>query len=56
MKDPIEWQNNLAICNDTANEIMDKFWDRLFTGSVHFPEGEEIFTTSTDISEANKDV
>jgi hypothetical protein len=55
MKDPVEWQNDLAICNDVANEIMTKFYDHLLEGKVELPKSDEIFTTRTVISRANND-
>ena len=55
MKDPVEWNKNLAICNKTCNEIMDKFWNNLLESKVELPEGTELFTTRSVISRANKE-
>lgn len=55
MKDSIDWEKDLAICNDTANEIMTKFWDRLLEEKVELPEGAEIFSTRNVISKANNE-
>lgn len=54
MEDPVEWQKNLAICNKTCNEIMDKFFDKLLESKVELPRSSEIFTTRSVISRANK--
>jgi len=55
MEDPVEWQKNLAICNKTCNEIMDKFFDKLLESKVELPQSSEIFTTRSVISRANKE-
>ena len=55
MKDPVEWQKDLAICNDVCNEIMDKFFDKLLESKVELPRSSEIFTTRSVISRANKE-
>ena len=55
MKDPVEWQKDLAICNKTCNEIMDKFFDKLLESKVELPRSSEIFTTRSVISRANKE-